>query len=121
MNRYQGMALVGGLAVGVLVLCLIAGGVYLVREARKRRALLDRLEAISAARWQVWSRTESGGSTVIEVVKLAQWYDHQEEVVSGPLVIGTVMADEPDWISKVSALRAQADERAFLLNLESFG
>jgi hypothetical protein len=119
MNRYQGMAIVGGIAVFLVVVILVVWAVYLARERAVRRARVARLRAIREAKWGRVRYTK-GGITYFEAVRMARWGQFQEERVDS-ILVGSVMSDEPDWPRKMAELEVETDARVFQLNLESLG
>jgi heme/copper-type cytochrome/quinol oxidase subunit 2 len=120
MNRYQGAALVGAIAVVLLVVCLIAWAVYLVREARHRRAKVDRLVALREAQWERNTFTKNG-VTHVTIQRIARWGHFLVEEIDEAVTVGSVKIGEPRWLEKLDELKSEADQRVFSLNLELSG
>lgn len=119
MNRYQGMALVGGIAVFLVVVFLAVWAVYLARERAVRRAREARLRAIRDAKWER-VRYFEGGVTHLKAVRVARWGRFLEETVDS-IPIGSVASGDPGWARKLAELEVETDARVFQLNLESLG
>lgn len=121
MNRYQVGAVLGGICVLLLIVCLAAWAAYLVRESIARRKRERMADAVTHAMWERRVRN-SNGVTYVDVVQMARPAWTKVHVQVGDAVtVGSVAMNSPAWALDLDQLKFEADQRVFQLNLDLSG